>query len=72
MQLAVSFGMDEQRDDLLANKIAKNTRDVEKIIQEIEHLNRKIADMRLALDDPDEKSIGATHGTLYQWSDYPR
>tara|TARA_Y100000758_G_scaffold171563_1_gene121957 strand:+ start:469 stop:663 length:195 start_codon:yes stop_codon:yes gene_type:complete len=64
--------MDEQRDDILAHKIAKNTRDVEAIIREIENLNHKIADMRLALSDPDEKSIGATHGTVYQWSDYPR
>ena len=64
--------MDEQRNDLLAHKIAKNTRDVEAIIREIENLNHKIADMRLALSDPDEKSIGNTHGTVYQWSDYPR
>jgi|GEM_PF-4711089 hypothetical protein len=62
--------MDEQRDDLLAYKIAKNTRDVEAIIREIENLNRKIVEMRLALSEPDEKSIGATHGHIYQWSDY--
>lgn len=64
--------MDELSDDLLAHKIAKNTRDVEAIIREIEELNRKILDMRLTLSEPDEKSIGATHGTVYQWSDYPR
>ncbi len=64
--------MDEQRDDLLAHKIAKNSRDVEAIIREIENLNHKIAEMRLALSEPDEKSIGSTHGTVYQWSDYPR
>ena len=62
--------MDEQRDDLLAHKIAKNTRDVEAIIREIEHLNYKIAEMRLALSEPDEKSIGATHGNLSQGNDY--
>jgi len=64
--------MDEQRDDLLAYKIAKNTRDVEAIIREIENLNRKIVEMRLALSESDEKSIGATHGYVYQWSDYSR
>lgn len=64
--------MDEQRDDLLAHKIAKNTRDVEAIIREIENLNHKIAEMRMELTEPDEKSIGNTHGTVYQWSDYPR
>lgn len=62
--------MDEQRDDLLAHKIAKNTRDVEAIIREIENLNHKIAQMRLDLSEPDEKSLGATQGNLYQWSDY--
>ena len=66
------MGMDEKRDDLLAHKIAKNTRDVEAIIREIEDLTHKIAEMRLALESPDEKSIGRTHGTVYQWSDYPR
>ena len=64
--------MDEQRDDLLAHKIAKNSRDVEALIREIENLNHKIAEMRIALSEPDEKSIGATHGNLYQWSDYQR
>jgi len=69
VQLAVSFGMDEPRDDLLAHKIAKNTRDVEAIIREIENLSHKIAEMKLLLSEPTEKSIGSTHGNIHQWSD---
>lgn len=62
--------MDEQQDDLLAHKIAKNERDVRAIIQEIENLSHKIAEMKLLLSEPTDQSIGSTHGNIYKWSDY--
>ncbi|SVB19787.1 uncharacterized protein METZ01_LOCUS172641 [marine metagenome] len=65
--------MDEdstQRDELFERRLIKNQQEIDRIFDKIEEIDRNLELLRISFEGPDAKSIGSTHGNLYDWGGY--
>ena len=66
--LVYCLGMDESVDEIFEMRLRKNQREIDRIVEEVRSINHNLGLVRAALDSPDAKTIGETHGHLYDWS----
>lgn len=65
--------MDEdssQRDELFERRLVKNQQEIDRIFDKIAEIDRNLELLRASFESPGEKSIGSTHGNLYDWAGY--
>ena len=60
----------DQRDELFERRLLKNQQEIDRIFAKIAEIDRNLELLRAAMDGPGEKSIGATHGNIYDWAGY--
>jgi hypothetical protein len=60
----------DQRDELFERRLFKNQQDIDQIFDKIAEIDRNLELLRISFESPDAKSIGATHGNLYDWGSY--
>lgn len=61
---------DEQRDELFERRLLKNQQEIDRIFDKIDEIDRNLELLRISFEGPDAKSIGSTHGNLYDWASY--
>ena len=60
----------DQRDELFERRLFKNQQDIDQIFDKIAEIDRNLELLRISFESPDAKSIGATHGNVYDWAGY--
>ena len=61
--------MDESVDEIFEMRLRKNQQEIDRIVEEVRTINHNLGLVRAARDSPDgTKTIGETHGRLYDWS----
>lgn len=65
---------DEPIDDIFERRLLNNQRQIDRVIDEVATINRELGLIQAAIAaeerGPDVKTIGETHGHLYDWSEY--
>ena len=68
--LVYCLEMDEPVDEIFEMRLRKNQEEINRIVEEVRTINHNLGLVRAALESPDAKTIGATHGHLYDWSSW--
>ena len=60
----------DQLDELFERRLLKNQQEIDRIFEKIAEIDRNLELLRLSFESPDAKSIGSTHGNVYDWAGY--